>query len=168
MSNFSITIETDRSRVDAVVQKLESKIEPAGLAMFLQTVVDPFLRNRIDNRFGGEGDDVSGNWHPLAQSTQMIRASYGFPPSHPINKRTGKLHSQLVNSSSDVKPNGFGATLTHPAPGTLDTITTKKLTTAQMGSSRPPTRPRPVLGVNENDLLFVTSSLAAYLIQGII
>jgi hypothetical protein len=165
--SFNIMIETDRSQVDGIIKHLENKIEPAGLSTFLQTVVDPFIRNRIDQRFSSEGDDVSGKWHPLAQATQMIRASYGFPPDHPINKRTGKLHAQLVGHNSDVKPNGFGATLTHPAPGVLDPLTTKKLTTAQSGSSRPNTQPRPVIGVNENDLLFVTSSLTAYLIQGL-
>lgn len=168
MTGFFVTIETDRSQVDRIMKSLEQRVNPAGLALFLQTVVDPFLRNRIDQRFANEGDEVVGTWHPLSVATQMIRASYGFPPDHPINKRTGKLHAQLVGNDSDVKASGYGATLEHPAPGVLDPITAKKLKTAQMGSSSPRTPARPVLGVNENDLLFVTSSLAAWLTQDII
>lgn len=168
MTGFFVTIETDRSQVDKIMQTLEQRVNPVGLTLFLQTVVDPFLRNRIDQRFGSEGDDVTGTWHPLAQATQMIRAAYGFPPDHPINKRTGQLHAQLVGAQSDVKANGMGATLEHPPPGALSSVTAKKLATAQGGSSSPRTPARPVLGVNENDLLFVTSSLAAWLTKDII
>jgi hypothetical protein len=167
MTSFFVHIETDASRVESVMNALDDRLNPIGLSAFLQTVVDPFIRNRVDQRFASEGDDVSGNWHPLTQATQQIRAAYGYPPSHPINKRTGKLHAQLVKQS-DVKPTGMGATLEHPAPGSLDPITAKKLKTAQMGSTNPKTPARPVLGVNENDLLFVTSSLAAWLTQDII
>ena len=168
MSGFYVQIDVDQSDLDDVVHNLETKLSPAGLAGFLDSVVDPFIRGRIDGRFGSEGDDVSGRWHPLTQATQQIRASYGFPPDHPINVRTGKLHSFLVTNDSEVLPNGLGATLTHPAPGSIDPVTAKKLATAQGGSASPSTPARPVLGVNDNDLLFVTSSLAAFISQDFI
>jgi hypothetical protein len=164
---MDVIITADRSSVDRAMQFLEARLSPIGLVTFLKTVVDPFIRNRIQERFAGEGDDVSGNWHPLSVATQQIRASYGFPPAHPINVRTGKLASWLVGSSSDVKQFGIGASLQHPPPGS-DAILAKKLATAQSGSSQPPTAPRPVIGVNENDLLFVTSSLVAWLSQDMI
>lgn len=164
---MSVIITTDRASVDRALQFLEARLSPVGLVAFLNTVVDPFIRNRIQQRFASEGDDVVGTWHPLAAATQQIRAFYGFPPSHPINQRTGRLESWLVGTSSDVKQFGVGASLQHPPPGS-DAILNKKLKTAQSGSSYPPTSPRPVIGVNENDLLFVTSSLVAWLSQDMI
>jgi hypothetical protein len=162
-----VIITTDRSSADRAIQYLEARLSPVGLVTFLSTVVDPFIRNRIQQRFAGEGDDVVGAWHPLSVATQQIRASYGFPPSHPINVRTGKLESWLVGAKSDVKQFGIGASLEHPPPGS-DAILSKKLSTAQSGSSSPVTPARPVIGVNENDLLFVTSSLVAWLSQDMI
>ncbi len=165
--SFHVLIETDSSEADAVIDSLLEKMSPVGLSAFLHTIVDPWVRNRIDQRFANEGDEMSGDWHPLAVSTQQIRASYGYPPDHPINVRTGKMRSFLVGTNSDVKPNGFGATLQHPPP-TADPITAKKIATAQSGSSFPPTPARPVVGLDENDLIFVTSSLAAWLTQDMI
>lgn len=62
----------------------------------------------------------------------------------------------------------MGATLIHPPAGSADPITAKKLKTAQSGSSKPSTPARSVVGVNENDLLFITSSLTAYLVEDFI
>jgi hypothetical protein len=167
MTGFYVLIESETAEADAVIQALLLRASPVGLSAFLSTIVDPFLRNRIEQRFDNEGDDMSGSWDPLAVATQQIRASYGFPPDHPINVRTGKLKSFLVGTNSDVKANGFGATLQHPPP-IADPITAKKLATAQAGSPSPSTPARPVIGVNENDLIFVTSSLAAWLTQDMI
>ncbi len=168
MSGFILDITTDSESFDAVRDNLDRKMDSLGIAAFLSSVVDPFLRNRIDSRFQSEGDEVSGRWHPLAQATQQIRASYGYPPNHPINVRTGKLRSHLVGTRSDVQANGMGATLIHPPPGSGDPVTNKKIKTAQSGSSHPPTPARPVIGINENDLIFITSSLTAYLSQDFI
>lgn len=165
MTGYYVLIETDTKEVNAVIQQLQDRLSPIGLVTYLNTVVDPFVRERIDQRFGSEGDDVSGAWHPLEQATQQIRAAYGFPPDHPINVRTGKLHSFLVGTPSDVKPDGMGATLEHPPP-IADPIIRKKLDTVQAGSASPKTPARPVIGLNQNDLLFITSSLVAYLVEG--
>lgn len=168
MTGFKIEIETDSASADAVMQRLDDRTSAMGLVTFLDVVVDPFLRNRIDERFKSEGDDVTGKWHPLERATELIRASYGFPPDHPINIRTDKMHAYLVGTDSDVHPNGMGATLVHPPLGKAHSVLDKKIKTAQSGSASPSTQPRPVLGVNENDLLFITSSLAAWIIQDII
>lgn len=164
---MSVIITVDKNSAQHAIDSLNDRLGAIGLVTFLQTVVDPFIRNRIDQRFKGEGDDVVGVWHPLAVATQQIRASYGFPPDHPINVRTSKLRSHLVGTQSDVKAFGIGATLQHPPPGT-DAILNKKIQTAQSGSSSPSTPARPVIGVNENDLLFITTSLVAWLSQDMI
>lgn len=165
--SFYVLIETDFAHADAVIDSLLVRASPVGLAAFLNTVVAPWVRNRIEQRFDNEGDDVSGSWDPLAAATQSIRASYGFPPDHPINVRTGSLRSFLVGTNSDVKPNGFGADLQHPPPSS-DAIMNKKIKTAQSGDPNPRTPARPVMGLNENDLLFITSSLSAWLTQDMI
>jgi len=167
MTGYYVQIDADASEVTKVIQHLQDKLSPTGLSVFLNTMVDPYIRNRIDQRFGSEGDDVSGAWHPLEQATQQIRAAYGYPPDHPINVRTGKMRSFLVHTQSDVQPNGMGATLTHP-PLTGDPITLKKIKTAQTGSSSPATPARPVIGLNQNDDLFITSELVVYLTEGMI
>ncbi len=164
---IDVIITTDKDSAQDAIDFLNDRLGAIGLVTFLNTVVDPFIRNRIDQRFQGEGDDVVGTWHPLAVATQQIRAYYGFPPDHPINVRTSKLRSHLVGTQSDVKAFGIGATLQHPPPGT-DAIMNKKISTAQSGSSSPSTPARPVIGVNENDLLFITTSLVAWLSQDMI
>lgn len=164
---FLVDIETDAASAVAVLAHLTMKLSPAGLHTFLDTMVDPFIRARVDQRFASEGDDVVGAWHPLTVATQMIRAAKGYPSAHPINQRSHKMHSFLVNTQSDVKPTGIGATLTHPPP-TGDGLMNQKIQTAQAGKSRPRTPPRPVIGVNENDMLFITSELALYLSEDFI
>jgi hypothetical protein len=166
--SFFVLIETDASEAVAVLDALMIRSSPVGLSAFLDTVVDPWVRNRIDQRFNSEGDEVSGSWDPLAAATQQIRASYGFPPDHPINVRTGMMRNFLVGTPSDVKPNGFGADLQHPPPGAGSSVMQKKIQTAQSGSSNPNTVARPVVGLNENDMIFITSSLAAWLTQDMI
>jgi hypothetical protein len=164
---FYVQVTADHSTVDKVLKQLEDRTSPQGLQDFLDDKVDDFIRNRISDRFTKEGDDVSGAWHPLEQATQQIRASYGYPADHPINVRTGQLKAFLVNSHSDIKTDATGATLQHP-PVTGDAAMNKKIATAQSGSSYPSTPARPVIGVNQNDLLFVTSELVAYLMEGMI
>lgn len=165
--SFQVTFEADAAHLQGVLLMLEDKLNPLGLAEFMDATVDPFLRMRTEDRFAQEGDDVVGSWQPLQLATQQIRASKGFSPAHPINVRTGKMRNFLVNRPADVKPNGFGATLTYPGP-IGDSELFEKLSTAQGGKSYPSTPPRPVIGVNENDMLFVTSELVAWLMEGYI
>lgn len=166
-TGFEVTFEVDRQHLDLVLGSLAAKLSPPGLASFLDMIVDPFIRERINQRFAMEGDDVSGAWHPLSAATQHIRASYGFPAAHPINVRTGELRDWLVNTPSDIKVSGFTAEANHPPP-TTDSVMNTKLVTAQSGKAHPKTPARPVIGLDENDLLFVTSSLVAYISEGMI
>lgn len=161
-NRWHLAFEVDDKHVQHVLAMLELKLSPSGLTGFMYSHVDPFIRARTASRFAGEGDDVTGAWHPLAKATELIRASKGFTPSHPINERTARLKSVLVGRPGDAKPNGFGATLTYPGP-IGDASFWEKMSTAQGGSDNPPTPPRPVIGFNENDMLFVTTELVAWL-----
>lgn len=161
-TRWQLTFEADARHFQHVLAMLELKLSPSGLTGFLLATVDPFIRARTASRFGSEGDDVSGAWQPLEKATELIRAGAGFPPAHPINERTGRLRATLVGRPGDAKPNGFGANLTYPGP-IGDASFWDKMETAQGGSTNPPTPPRPVIGLNENDMLFVTTELIAWL-----
>lgn len=166
-TGFQIVFDVDRAGATAVTAELMHRLEAQELVDFLRQKIEPYVKLRIEGRFASEGDDVTGAWDPLKVATQLIRASHGFPPDHPINVRTSRMKDFLLLSPADIKVQGPEVQLTHPGP-TGDRSLQEKIQTAQSGASSPNTRPRPVLGLNENDLLFITSELAAYLVDGII
>ena len=150
--------------VDRMLDHIEAATSPVGLELFMQTTVEPWLRERAQQRFSNEGDDVVGKWEPLQPSTEMIRSQSGYGGDHPINVRTGDLEDYITQSPALIKTLPSGSALTYPgnkAGGEL----LAKVETAQGGKKYPFTVPRPVLGMNENDLLFVLTGLATH-IQG--
>lgn len=161
--SFYIHFDVDQTMAGAFIAELNRRVQPASLAAFTQATVGPFIRRRIQQRFQGEGDDVTGKWHPLTVATQMIRATKGYAPDHPINRRSNLMMNHLVGDPGQTRVMGPIIEFTHPRP-TGDGLMNQKIETAQMGRNRPRTPPRPVMGLNENDMLFVTSELAAYLI----
>lgn len=150
---------SDNVGVEAMLMRMDTALQPTAIAGFLGATVDPFLRGRAKDRFNSEGDDVSGNWPALSSSTQDIRASMGYGPAHPINVRTGLLEEYIVTSPHDINI-GIGiASL--GLPGTPATgALLSKLKVAQAGTTRGPARP--VLGMNENDLLYVLTALSGF------
>jgi hypothetical protein len=159
---IDIQIIGDTAGVEAMLQHLQLKLLPPNIAAFLHVEVDPYLAQRAANRFANEGDDVVGAWPQLQPGTQAIRASQGFGDSHPINVRTGELERYIVSSGGAVATDPSGAELTFPgAPASGELA--DKVQTAQAGRGVPPTVPRPVLGLNQNDLLAVLTSTALYI-----
>jgi hypothetical protein len=159
MADFATWTANTRS-VEHVLHRLDIALSPKGLATFLQGEVDPYLRGRAEQRFSTEGDDVVGQWAPLKPATQNIRAELGYGPDHPINVRTGELMDYITqgNAATQMFPWGAGITLPgQPASGEL----LEKMIRAQAGDER--TVPRPVLGMNENDLIAVLLLLARYI-----
>ena len=145
--------------VRTMLTRLDIAISPVGLATFLGVVVDPYLKGRAGQRFLQEGDDVTGSWAPLKPATQTIRSEMGFGAAHPINVRTGELERYIVEGDNRITAHAAGATLTmpgHDAAGELF----DKVSRAQGGDSR--TVPRPVLGMNERDLLAVLMFLSQH------
>lgn len=160
-SNGSISIQIygDTKGVDAMLTHLAAKLDPAFMGAWLQTEVGPYLSQRAKARFGGEGDDVVGQWAPLSPATQNIRASQGFSAAHPINNRTGELENYITNTPAAVSINPAGATLTYPGTPPSGELA-DKVSTAQSGRAVPNTVPRPVLGVNTTDLQAVLTMMA--------
>jgi hypothetical protein len=164
--NFDINIIGDDRGVQAVLGHLDSALSPSGIAAFLGGTVQPYIKQRAEGRFRGEGDDVVGNWIPLASATQHIRASQGYGPAHPINRRTGELEDYITGSPSQISIHALGATLTHPGKKPMGELK-DKVETAQMGRQSPRTPSRPVLGMNMQDMGFVLSALAIYIRSGV-
>lgn len=144
--------------------RLSVLMSDEGLAAFLGTTMGPYLQQRGQKRFAGQGDDVSGAWAPLSPATIQIRADGGYGPG-PINRRTGELENWVVASGWDAYPITKGATMRFPGKKPTGKLKEKVITAQQgrdgsEGPDNPRTVPRPVLGVNENDLLFFQTALA--------
>lgn len=158
-----VIFEGNTVEVTRMLVSLESATNPVAIAGFLNTVVDPYLRDRARMRFEDEGDSaVGGKWKPLSSATQEIRDNMGYGAAHPINVRTGELESYIVDSPNKVSVFPGGASLTlpgQPAGGEL----LEKYITAQQGSAGQNnfsgTPPRPVLALDVKDLMFVVWAL---------
>jgi hypothetical protein len=162
---IDIDIVGGRRSVEAMLDHLDSALSEIGMQIFMNGRVAPALRERAAARFRNEGDDAVGRWQALSEPTQEWRAGYGFPPSHPINRRTGELEDYVTSAPSRVVATRGFALLTWPASPPSNPYTAKKLRTAQTGADHPSTPKRPVLGLGETDLLHVLSQLAFH-IQG--
>jgi len=163
--------EIDFADTLADLTRVEELLSPVGMAYFMTTEVGPYLRERAKYRFEAEGDDVSGQWAPLSPVTQSIRESnpdWPVGPSHPINKRTGELEYYVTQSTPETFPTTLGATTRYPGRAPSGGELKSKMETAQRGRAQPKTVPRPVLGVNETDLLFVMTRLTFWLGGGVV
>ena len=156
----SATIFVDPSDALAALAAAEFSVSTASLIGFLQTSVADNLHDRATARFAGEGDDVSEKWAPLRPATQVQRIFGGYGPDHPINERSGALRKFVTAGTLIAKPTGAGASMMFPGIAPNPKIQ-KKYEGAQKGVKRGEnpmfpsghgTVPRPVAGVNENDL----------------
>lgn len=162
-----IVVESiNASSVYAGLSRLERALTGSGLADFFATTAAPYLAVRAQNRFSQEGDDAVGAWAPLRQFTQNIRASQGYGPAHPINKRTGELENYIVGSPPAIVSGTDGGVMRFPGPAASGKLA-EKVRTAQIGfdggKSRPSTVPRPVLGVSVTDLEALLVGLAKHI-----
>lgn len=155
-----VTLFDVTGNTDEMLDQLFAFLSPAGAAAFLHLEAGPILRKRAGDRFASEGDDVSGKWMPLQESTVRMREAMNFPGEHPINRRTGELENWVVQGGWDAYPTAIGASLRYPDKRPSGELR-NKVVTAQEGRTHPYTEPRPVLGVNETDLLLLTTAYAA-------
>ena len=162
---IDIDIVGGRRSVEAMLDHLDSALSEIGMQIFMNGRIAPWLRERAEARFRDEGDDATGRWQALSEPTQEWRAGYGFPPSHPINRRTGQLEDYITSAPSRVVTARGFADLTWPASPPSNPITAKKLRTAQTGADRPRTNARPVVALGEADLVHTLTQLAFH-IQG--
>lgn len=164
-SGMHISIVGDSSGVTRALNHLDAKLSTPMMMGFLAATIHPWLQERARQRFLNEGDDASGKWAPLQQSTNEWRRSGGFPEAHPINKRTGELERFITGSSALVTPTPAGVTMKYPGSQPSGGLF-EKVKTAQRGRKTPSTVPRPVLSLGLADLNFTLSSLALYIQAG--
>lgn len=161
---MTIQILFHDEEVERLLSRLDAALSPIALAAFMEGSVGPTMLARIESRFEQEGDDASGKWAPLQESTNQIREQLGYPPAHPINVRGGELHNFVTGSArSAAEP--FGASTTIPDSTPTGELY-DKLFTAQAGASQVgyrPTPPRPVLAMDANDLTLVLLQLSQYI-----
>lgn len=162
---IDIDIVGGKRDVQDMLEHLDSALSPLGMQIFLNGRIGPFLRKRAADRFKNEGDDAVGRWRQLSTVTNEWREFYGFPPAHPINRRTGALEAYITGAASDVKSGPGWSMLTYPDTPPGSKWTAEKLRTAQRGKEYPNTTSRPVLGMGEVDLSFTLTQLALH-IQG--
>jgi hypothetical protein len=154
--SVTVDIKVDDGVLKGILVDLQSKTSPTGVAAFLETKSFPLLRNRMAMRFAFQGDDVSGPWEELAESTGLIRESKGFPPFRPINVRTADMRTTLLNSHI-VKRD------TLSMPGPVSGTVAKKIAVAQRGLDHPETPAREVLGLTAVDYQQQTKALMEWI-----
>src|SRR6478735_10713497 len=161
---MSVQLIGDAAGVQAMLEHLDTALNPVAIASFLGAEISPYLGRRAKARFSNEGDDVVGGWRPLSAATQNIRAVgrsqglWAVGDAHPINVRTHRLEEYVTSGIGNVTPNPAGAILQYPNPARANRETREKMKTAQQGRSNTP--PRPVLAVNERDMTFLLLALA--------
>lgn len=146
--------------VQQMLDAVNSALSVVGLAQFLHGAVGPWVKQRAADRFKSEGDDVTGKWAPLADTTVAIREGMGYGGQHPINKRTGQLEDYITSGNVGVSSGPGLAVLTYPDNPPSSPSLRQKVETAQVGRTSPSTPPRPILGLNERDLVQVMTMLA--------
>lgn len=155
----------DDKDVTVALFRLQALLSPVGMSAFLGTTIGPYLAKRAKERFQSEGDDVTGAWTPLKPATIAIRESEGYGAG-PINRRTGELENWVVRGGWNAYPTGFGASMEFPKKKPSGELKAK-VETAQKGRQFPNTVARPVLGVNEQDLIFFQAALMSGIEQAI-
>ena len=153
-----VMFQVDAHDVIHDLTKVEFALSQFGMSKFLSTNLGPWLQHRATERFMDEGDAASGKWLPLTGATQEIRENMGYPRAHPINKRTGELENYVTGSQWAVTPTPTGAMLTYPGGGQRRQGTIRqKVRAAQVGYGKTP--PRPVLAVDETDMIFLMTRM---------
>lgn len=152
----------DKAGVQHMLNAIDSALSVTGLAAFLYGDVGPWVKERAQQRFESEGDDVSGKWAPLMETTVDIRERGGFEGAHPINKRTGELEAYITQGQVGVVSSPGIGVLKFPQNEPKSKGLREKMKTAQGGRAVPNTVPRPVLGLNERDLSEVLVMLAFF------
>lgn len=163
-----VVVDVDTIDVQNMLHLAMMAVDTPSMMTFMNTKVDDYLGNRAADRFAVEGDDASGNWAPLTETTRRIKEALGAPADE-INIRTGDLAAWVIETS-DVESNGLGVTLTKPSQEIFsDPVATTKLQHAQQGTNSNPLFPgavtpaRPVVALAERDMATIVQMLQAWI-----
>ncbi len=168
---FMVTTDWDTYRTETMLTRVMRAVGPLSLESWLSGPVSGYFADEIVDRFAFGGDDKSGDWAPLSETTQRIRRELGFPGSDPINERTGEL-LEFVAGNREYMAGGDWAMMQIPGdPDSRDLE--NKLLHAQQGAQVNPrfpgavTPPRPVLAVDETDMMLLLRMLEMYVMESV-
>jgi hypothetical protein len=166
VGSIELEVEGDTRSADSVADGLIRAFDPINLAHnLLADNVAEQLRQRIEQRFASEGDELTGPWQELGPYTQEMRAAGGFGPAHPINVRTGAMKRHLLREDVDAYPHSLGATMYLPSRGAGTPAEIEKVTTAQMGDPKTRTPARPVLALGVQDMELILLAIGVHIAE---
>lgn len=166
---FEITTEWDTMATESLLSRTLRAVSGPSLAAWLTGPVDMYFKDDVIERFAFEGDNKSGDWAPLTETTERIRDALGFPPSDPINERTGELLDFVLNSREYMGGDDWAGM---NIPGDPDSAALEaKMIHAQQGAvdnalfPGATTPPRPVLAVDPTDMALLLQMLQMHVIN---
>lgn len=160
---FLVNIVVDATRPISAVDRIDTAIGPTHVAIGLKGGVVQYLQERMKDRFAGGGDDVVGEWEPLAPATLNIKENTGTRNSG-INIRTGALYDWITEADGTlIDPTGETQILEWPGAPPARSELTDKLWNLQFGSDDPPADPRPLIGANSTDLAAILTILGSFI-----
>lgn len=140
----------DKARAEKMIWAMGQATSPQGLSMFLLDEYKQWIEGRTTRRFLMEGDDASGKWVPLAESTiRYWRPRVGVYGG-PINIREGQMFDWATESDASVRMNTASVTMRYPRNIPRGKLR-PKVETAQHGRKFPRTPRRPIFAVNQVD-----------------
>lgn len=145
------------------LERLSVKLSAPMMGVWLSTTVEPFLKARTRNRFAEESWD-NGEWKALAPATVEERTMLGFPPSHPIQRRTGELEDYFSENNGDYFISSVGVMLKYPGGQPEGEKLAYKIRQAQYGVARTGAPRRPVLNLSIIDYEYIMMGLFRYVI----
>lgn len=168
MANYAaFQYSRDFGDVYSLLDGMERDLSNESLAVLAETEVFPYLREKALNRFPLHGDEATGNWPSLRESTVERRINAGFGGSDPINIRTGELEKYIEEASPNIYITGGAVVLDYPGELPADEETSRKYTTAQQGRrDRSRTPPRPIIGVSTEDFVVIREMLFDHIMSG--
>lgn len=152
-------------KVEKDLARMEAGVSTAGILSFMEHalhwVLQAMAAETIDDQKGPGWEP----WVPLKESTKRIRAALpGIEPDRPINFRTGNLQNYLQNAPASYVPGPGGLIMSFP--GDAEQNSTRLMYayhTAQGGSSRWGTPPRPVVGLAANEIAAIHATTQVYI-----
>lgn len=167
----TFAIDVQSAQVDSMIHRAMQAVSGPSLHAFLETMASEYFTEEIIDRFAYEGDDKSGDWAPLKESTERIRQALGYPGANPVNERTQELLEFVAFHRGFAQGPNF-AQMDVPGEAPSQSIEAK-LRTAQQGTSINPlfpgayTPPRPVLATDEGDMANLLRLLQLWVMQAV-
>lgn len=178
MTAIDMHVEVKKKDVDRALAALAFATSPASYALFHQTLTLRWLVERTTHRFTHQGGpEVDGTWAALSDARRDIRSHAALNPEPP-NIATSELMGWILSNKGATVKSGVGATFSYPGAMPRRPSVKAKLQTAQKGKpagfpmptgsggtkpSPSPTPPRPILGLDEVDLIHMLGALELWI-----